>query len=845
MASVSALIPDRCAAATVNPPAAIEVTALSGQTRIGPIFGGVTMAANGRFYVSAAAGNGHSAQARAWNANNTLLWSWASPDGADFKAIPLLGSNAALLFVASDSGRVYCLDAPNSDAALQSLGQTRLKWVAYLAGVATGVRARAPLALNPEGTRLYVHTDGPDGGHLHALKTSDGTPDAAWGGPKNTGNTGCSPYGPYHSDPAMIFSSGPVVNAAGQVFAASSSGWVYGWNAGGSLILAVNLNAALLNGEAGQTTGVEIEASPALGATGWLYVATRRYEYQFDASSSGPRQSLVAINPAEPGSQKIRWVRHLTSWDQPASPGVLAAPVLDRAGFVYTADLGHSIEQFDAIYGTPYRNWYTTGKLCATPTLTEDGLVLMPQSGVGGCGYAGLLALRAYGAYDLNFNAPSLWEYLSPDLPNGAGGCNGTDLFGAPAVRANGWIYYADSGGRVFRVAGTTPMMEGPWPTLSGGNRRAGLVLSYPWQITELFGAYDINWSLTYPSIATMDAAGRTYGNCYGTFAGGQPGTYAGTYWNPLSAQFATYNGSGGGYYSQNTRCEAANTYGDIVGGTPNSPANALVWPLAALPGASVPYVTLSKPAGGQAYANGISETRMVVGYTINGSVVKVARWSFNGSTWPRTDVPGPAGNQAYALACGISGDAIGMAKFETPAGAPFRAFRLNANQPAIISSYDLGTLADTPTQREYTRSSEAYDIREDRGIVGRSQNISGIWRAFSIPLDGVMTDQAALPGLLPGTAGTWTSRADSLNRLGIKVGTAQTNNPGGGGLVNRAVMWDVANAITDLNALLPVGSGWVLTSAVAVNDGGFIIGYGTRNGTTRPFLLAPQRNVN
>lgn len=54
-----------------------------------------------------------------------------------------------------------------------------------------------------------------------------------------------------------------------------------------------------------------------------------------------------------------------------------------------------------------------------------------------------------------------------------------------------------------------------------------------------------------------------------------------------------------------------------------------------------------------------------------------------------------------------------------------------------------------------------------------------------------------------------------------------------------------VANAITDLNAVLPSGSGWVLTSAVAVNDSGFIIGYGTRNGTTRPFLLAPQRNVN
>lgn len=153
--------------------------------------------------------------------------------------------------------------------------------------------------------------------------------------------------------------------------------------------------------------------------------------------------------------------------------------------------------------------------------------------------------------------------------------------------------------------------------------------------------------------------------------------------------------------------------------------------------------------------------------------------------------------------------------------------------------------MADTPTQREYTRNSEALAVREDRGIVGRSQNINGVWRAFSIPIDGFITDQAALPGLLPGTSGAWASRADAVNRLGVKVGTAQTNNPSGGGLVNRAVRWDVANAITDLNALLPAGSGWVLTSAVGINDSGFIIGYGTRSGATKPFLLSPQRNLN
>ena len=106
---------------------------------------------------------------------------------------------------------------------------------------------------------------------------------------------------------------------------------------------------------------------------------------------------------------------------------------------------------------------------------------------------------------------------------------------------------------------------------------------------------------------------------------------------------------------------------------------------------------------------------------------------------------------------------------------------------------------------------------------------------------------QAELPGLLGDPAGTatWTSRADAINRLGVAVGTAQTNNPNGAGLVTRAVMWDASHNIADLNALLPVNSGWVLTSASGVNDCGFIVGFGTKSGVSKPFLLAPKRNVN
>lgn len=516
-----------------------------------------------------------------------------------FKAVPLLNGNGTLLYAGSDSGKVYCLDAPNSDAALQSAGQVRKKWERAFGTPGAVVRVRAPLALSPDGARLYVHTDGPNGGHLHALSAADGTTVAAWGGAKNTGNTGCAVFPPFHGDPALIFSAGPVVDASGNVFVATSGGWVYGYNANGATILQVNLNAVLLNAAEGQTTGVQVEASPALGPNGWLYVATRRYNYGL--LSPQPLQSLVAINPFEPTAQKVRWVQHVTTWD-PATPGLIAAPVLDRTGFVYAAEFGHAVEQFDATYGTSYRRWTTdsiSGKLCATPSLTEDGLLLLPNSGITGCGVAGLLAIRAHGVSE----AEPLWQVFSPDLDDGAGGCDGANIFGSPAVRANGWIYFADSGGRVFRITGATPLMEGPWPTLSGGNRRAATPLSYAWQITELFGAYDVNYLLTLPSIASIDVGGRTLGNCYGSFASGYPLSYAGTFWNPIAAQFATYNGGGSGYYyySQNTRCEAANSLGDIAGASTTSPANALLWLHGALPGASVPYVTLPKPGGAQA----------------------------------------------------------------------------------------------------------------------------------------------------------------------------------------------------------------------------------------------------
>jgi probable HAF family extracellular repeat protein len=46
---------------------------------------------------------------------------------------------------------------------------------------------------------------------------------------------------------------------------------------------------------------------------------------------------------------------------------------------------------------------------------------------------------------------------------------------------------------------------------------------------------------------------------------------------------------------------------------------------------------------------------------------------------------------------------------------------------------------------------------------------------------------------------------------------------------------------MTDLNSLIPAGSGWVLTSARGINDAGQIVGTGTISGVQHAFLLTPQ----
>jgi probable HAF family extracellular repeat protein len=85
------------------------------------------------------------------------------------------------------------------------------------------------------------------------------------------------------------------------------------------------------------------------------------------------------------------------------------------------------------------------------------------------------------------------------------------------------------------------------------------------------------------------------------------------------------------------------------------------------------------------------------------------------------------------------------------------------------------------------------------------------------------------------GTLGGANSFAWGINESGQVVGEAQIV----GNLGYHAFLYK-DGVMTDLNSLLPAGSGWELLRATRINAAVQITGYGILNGEIRGFLLTP-----
>jgi probable HAF family extracellular repeat protein len=92
---------------------------------------------------------------------------------------------------------------------------------------------------------------------------------------------------------------------------------------------------------------------------------------------------------------------------------------------------------------------------------------------------------------------------------------------------------------------------------------------------------------------------------------------------------------------------------------------------------------------------------------------------------------------------------------------------------------------------------------------------------------NGVVTDLGALGGVQ--------SEAHDINASGQIVGYGSSYQEG------YAILWQADQAV-NLNTQIDPGSGWEMSSAVAINDLGQILGSGLMNGQAAAFLLTPVR---
>lgn len=274
---------------------------------------------------------------------------------------------------------------------------------------------------------------------------------------------------------------------------------------------------------------------------------------------------------------------------------------------------------------------------------------------------------------------------------------------------------------------------------------------------------------------------------------------------------------------------------------------------------------TLAGPGGSFSEAHGINASGQVVGCA---GPAGNKRHAFLYSDGKMTDLGAFFGSSSHAYRINASGQVVGASASRAflyssgkmvdlgTSGRPLRDKRTYLSNPGqlYISSeaYDINDRGQVvgyargpgSTARE-TRAflysdgkitelgffpggswSIACGINDRGQVVGYADTASGNTHAF-LYADGRMTDLGTLGG-----SDCW---ARGINATGQVVGSANIASG-----TPHAYLYSDAK-MTDLNHLVDPASGWTLGGATAINDNGWIVGWGgSRDGKSRAFLLTP-----
>ena len=229
--------------------------------------------------------------------------------------------------------------------------------------------------------------------------------------------------------------------------------------------------------------------------------------------------------------------------------------------------------------------------------------------------------------------------------------------------------------------------------------------------------------------------------------------------------------------------------------------------------------------------------TNYIVGYSPNANgYQRAARWRGN-NTWNPEDLGSLAGvntARSYAYAVNSGGKVVGKSAMAS-GGTVYHAFR-TAGGNAMIGGGDELVGLDTVSGTSSTRNCQANAINVGGDAVGRSEQAgSSDYRAVFWP------DGSSVSSDLGVLAGGNRSEAWSINDHGQIVGTSRTTTSSGS---EHAFLmsWSGGDMI-DLHDkdLTAKGSGWTLVSAEAINNAGYIIGWGYKDGSTKAFILVPN----